>query len=116
MEVPEYFNKALLDIGGRREDGGAKLRVVPPGYKRRHGKLAGQVKYINPLTCKAVDFWVLETWMPAHLAGTREGWPYELLGPYPTDCDQDCCNRGFWGFKLAIANQFGQGIPPTEEA
>lgn len=103
-EVPSYYKKRLGDMGGYLSDGVTpKMRLVfGPDAKRPHGKLAGQPKYVDPETGKVMPFWILEQWYPASMCGSRETWAFEFLGPFPADCQQDCCNGGFWGLRMPI--------------
>ena len=113
--ISEDFKRRLGDIGGRLPDGTPKLRLVfAPDMKRPHGKLAGLPKYIDPDTGKPMPFWVLEIWIPPVMCGERENWNSEFMGPYPADCDLDCCNRGYWGIKTPIATANGEYLPINE--
>ena len=98
-----------------RENGKPKLRIVEPYVRRPHGALKGAYKYIDPNSGKPMPFYVLEMWMPPDMCGGRDTWNYDLLGPYPADCWQECCDGGFWGFKLALASPFGEYIPITDK-
>lgn len=113
--IPDYYKKRLGDLEGYLADGKTpKLRLVfAPETKRTHGKLAGLPKYHDPETGEPLKCWVLECWYPATMCGSREEWQYELLGPYPADCHEDCCNGGFWGIRSPITT-YGEYIELTE--
>lgn len=89
--------------------------VFAPETRRTHGKMAGKFKYMNPDTEEPYECWVWETWYPASMCGDRETWQYELLGPYPADCNLECCNGGFWGLRSIIATPQSAYIALTEE-
>lgn len=113
--VPTDYNKRLADMGGRLPDGTPKLRLVfSPETKRVHGRVAGQWKYPDPANlANPLPWWFLETWIPPQMCGTRETWPYKLFGPYPADCQKDCCNGGYWGLKMPITTN-GEFIELSE--
>lgn len=113
---PDYYAKRLGDIEGYLPDGKTpKLRLVfAPEALRPHGKLQGKPKYIDPNTGEVMKFWVVECHYPAAFCGSREAWNYDLLGTYPADCNEDCCNGGFWGFRMPISVS-GEYIELTEE-
>lgn len=115
-KVPDYYIKRLGDLEGYLPDGKTpKLRVVfGPEARHAHGLRKGNHKYINPDTGEPMNFWVLEAWYPPTMIGSREVWPYDLMGPYPADCNQDCCNGGFWGFRSPITT-YGECMELTEE-
>ena len=114
MEISKEFQRRLGDIGGRLPDGTPKLRLVfGPEAKRPHGKLQGTYKYIDPETGTPMPFWILEMWVPPQLCGERETWNYDFMGIYTADCDQPCCNRGYWGIKSPITVD-GTLLPITE--
>jgi hypothetical protein len=60
-----------------------------------------------------MPFWILEMWIPPEMCGERETWNYDFLGPYPADCDKDCCNHGYWGMKSPITVS-GEFLPINE--
>jgi len=103
-EVPSYYKQRLGDMGGYLADGVTpKMRLVfGPEAKRAHGKLAGKPKYVDPDTGVVMPFWILEQWYPPEMCGSRETWAYDFMGPYPADCQKDCCNGGFWGLRMPI--------------
>lgn len=115
-QVPEYFIQRLKDMGGCLPNGAPKNRLVfAPETFRAHGKLKGKPKYADPDTGESYKCWVWETWYPASMCGEREDWNEEFLGPYPADCEADCCNRGYWGIRTIIATPQSAYIPLTEE-
>lgn len=115
-QVPEYYKKRLGDLEGFLPDGKTpKLRLVfGPEAFHAHGVRKGKPKYINPDTGEPMNFWVLECWYPPAMVGSREQWPHDLMGPYPADCHQPCCNGGFWGFRSPITT-YGEFIELTED-
>lgn len=115
-KVPDCYKQRLADLEGYLPDGKTpKLRIVfGPEAKHAHGLRKGGHKYINPDTGEPMNFYVLECWYPPSMVGPRDSWPYELMGPYPSDCNQDCCNGGFWGFRSPITIS-GECMELTEE-
>ncbi len=115
MEISKEFEQRLADMGGRLPNGKPKLRFVfGPDAKRAHGTLAGRPKYLLPDTGRPMPWNILEAWLPPEMAGPRETWPYDLLGPYPADCHEDCCDGGIWGLRTPITNTNGEFIPICE--
>lgn len=45
------------------------------------------------------------------MAGSKEQWPYELLGAHPSECQEDCCNGGMWTFYTHLADEYGRYVP-----
>lgn len=114
MKLEARHERRLADLYGKLPNGKAKLRIVTPSEAvRPHGKLQGLPKYIEPETGQKMPFLVLEMWCPPEMCGSREAWPYDLLGPYPADCQEDCCNGGFWGLKMPLTVN-GEYLPVSE--
>lgn len=112
MNLEQRYIDRLKELNGVLPNGKPKLRIVTPSEAiRPHGAIQGVPKYADPVSGKQMPFLVLEQWLPAEFAGTRETYNYELLGTYPSDCLQDCCNGGVWGFYMPLTNQYGQYIP-----
>lgn len=100
-------------MGGRLPNGQPKMRLVwGSDAIRPHGIAKGQPKYYDPSTLKPFECWILEQWFPPSMCGTREEWKHEMMGPYPADCHEDCCNGGFWGIRSPII--YGDGTAPKE--
>lgn len=116
MKLEQRYIDRLKDLNGSLPNGEPKLRVVTPKEAvRPHGALKGQPKYFDPTSNAQMPFLVLEQWLPAMAVGGKEHWNYELLGAHPSECDMDCCSRGFWGFYLPLTNELGEYIPFTEQ-
>ncbi len=116
MHLEERYLNKLKALNGSLPNGKPKLRIVTPAEAvRPHGKLMGQPKYFDPVSGKQMPFLILEQWLPAEFAGTKEQWNYELLGVHPSECSNDCCNNGVWGYYMPLTNQYGQYIPFTDQ-
>lgn len=112
--VPDYYARAMREIGGVRLDGRPKWRLVyAPSAKFVHGTSAGHFKYIDPRTDKPKECWVIEQAMPQELLGSRDNWQYEMLGPYPYDCSCDHCDNTYWGWRMDVSVN-GEYLPLTE--
>lgn len=109
MKLKPEYERRLKDIGGQLPNGKPKLRISTPDEAvYPHGKIAGRPKYINPETERPFPWLILEMWIPPAMLPPRESWDEDILGIYPADCSQDCCNHGFWGLKtpLTISGEF----------
>ena len=111
MNLSVEHNKKLISLYGALPNGKPRFRIVTPSEARRpHGTLKGQPKYFDPASNRQMPFLVVEQWMPADIAGDKEYWNYELLGPHPSECHQDCCNGGVWSFFMPL-HENGRYIP-----
>lgn len=114
MKLSKEYEQRLADMYGRLPNGKPKLRIVTPEEAvRPHGKWAGSAKYFHPETGKRLECLMVEMWIPPTMMGSRESWPHELMGPFPADCDGDCCDRGYWSLKFPISVD-GEFVPLDE--
>lgn len=115
MEIKPEYEQRLADMSGRLPNGKPKMRILlPTEAVRPHGKWKGEPKYIDPESGARMECLVLEQWYPPELLPIKELWPTELMGPYPTECGESCCNGGFWGLRMPLMYPDGQFLPLTE--
>lgn len=115
MNLEQRYIDKLKDLNGTLPNGKPKLRIVTPSEAvHQHGALKGIPKYADPVSGKQMPFLVLEQWLPPEFAGSKETYNYELLGVHPSDCLQDCCMGGVWGYYMPLTNEYGQYLPFTD--
>lgn len=115
MKLSKDHEQLLADMAGRLPNGNPKLRIVTPEEAvRPHGQLAGVPKYLDPVSGQQMPFLVLEQWYPPTMLGSEETWNEEVMGIFPGKCGQDCCNNGYWGFRMPLTDMSGQYMPYTD--
>ena len=115
MRLEQRYIDRLKELNGALPNGKPKLRIVTPAEAvHPHGSLKGVPKYVDPVSGKQMPFLILEQWLPADFAGPKDTYNYALLGPHPSECLQDCCMGGVWGYYMPLTNQYGQYVPFTD--
>jgi hypothetical protein len=117
MRLETRYENTLAELGGRLPNGQPKMRIVAPDERlaqRPHGKWKGTPKYFDPESGKQIECLMLEQWYPPEMLGSPEAWPEELMGPFPADCDKECCNNGFWGMRSPLMYADGKFLPLSD--
>jgi hypothetical protein len=94
MEVPEFFKKAIDEIGGKNLYGQSRYRVVWSKDQRwEAGLLKGCPKYLWP-DGRLMECFILEVWYPPQYFGDPKEWNDAICGPFP--------HQGFYGIKSPL--------------
>lgn len=94
MHVPEFFQKAIEDIGGKNLYGEPRYRVVWSKDRRwESGLLKGCPLYLWP-DGREMECWILEVWHPPHFFGDPAEWNEDICGEFPY--------KGYYGIKSPL--------------
>lgn len=94
MEIPEFFKKAVDDIGGKNLYGEPRYRVVWSKDQRwETGLLKGCPKYLWP-DGREMECWILEVWYPPQYFGDPKEWNEDICGEFPY--------KGLYGIKSPL--------------
>ncbi len=107
--VPDFFKKAIDQLGGTTLDGRPRYRVVRAEEQRwESGLLKDCPKYLWP-DGRLMECWVLEVLYPPQYFGDPKDWNEAVCGEFP--------HRGFYGIKAPLVVPKGDELvilPLTE--